>query len=164
MNKIFFLPGTRALQFYYASRDVKSKFVADQSVLVQALDDFKRETNRTFTEVGLADYWKCHPKSIRRCSPPCFDVMIRRRTKEVECAAPPDEQRWWFLQRSPFNTKSSSKHGTYCFYFYGTRAYERVNNDRRWFAKSIIFIILRWSMWQVSRKSILKTAKLKLTW
>lgn len=89
-------------QFYYASLETKSQFVAEQSVLIQALDEFKRKTSNTFLKAGLEDYRKINPESIRLGSKPCFEVTIRQRSTEIDKCIPLNKQNLTFLQNNPF--------------------------------------------------------------
>ncbi|CAI6375415.1 unnamed protein product [Macrosiphum euphorbiae] len=94
--------------FYYASNNTKSQFVVDQSILVQALDEFKRKTRNTFLHAGLEDYWKINPESIRLGSRPCFDVTIRQRNTVIDNIVPIDKRTFSFLQRNPIKTNDNN--------------------------------------------------------
>jgi len=100
-------------QFFYGDKSMKSKFVNEQSVLVQALDEFKRKARNTFLGAGLDEYWKIHPESIRLGSRPCFEVMIRQRNTEFDQIVPLDNKNFAFLQRNPFITKYDSCKSNY---------------------------------------------------
>lgn len=82
--------------------------MADQSVLIQSLDEFKRKTKNIFLQGGLSDHWEIYPESIRLGSRPCFDVTIRQRTTEVDKIIPLGEQKLSFLERNPFITNDEN--------------------------------------------------------
>lgn len=89
---------------YYASKTVKTEFVAEQSVLVQTLNEFKRKTTDMFLKSGLSDYWDINPESTRRGSKPCFDVTVRQRKTDAGKVAGllGEQTSLSFLQRVPF--------------------------------------------------------------
>ncbi|KAE9525960.1 hypothetical protein AGLY_014009 [Aphis glycines] len=86
--------------FYYASDSTKSQFLVDQSILVQALDEFKRKTKDTFLRAGLEKYWTINPETIRLGARPCFDVTICQRNTVIDNLVPLDERKFSFLQRN----------------------------------------------------------------
>lgn len=98
--------------------------MAEQSVLIQALDEFKRKTSNTFLKAGLEDYKKINPESIRLRSKPCFEVTIRQRNTEIDKFIPLEEHNLTFLQSSPFirnNAFNKSKY--YQYKNYNDRGY-----------------------------------------
>ncbi|VVC37898.1 Hypothetical protein CINCED_3A015596 [Cinara cedri] len=99
--------------FYYATKDLKTEFVAEQGVLVQELDEFKRKMKDTFLKAGLSDYWKINPESIRLGDKPCFEVTIRKRNSETTNIDPTlnGQTLLSFIHRNPFITKNENCKG-----------------------------------------------------
>ncbi|XP_050526781.1 uncharacterized protein LOC126897311 [Daktulosphaira vitifoliae] len=89
--------------FYYASKDVKEKFISDQSKLLQSLDEFKHSVKNTFLPAGLEDYWKIYPESLRLGMRSCFDITIQSKERIIEKVTPLEKM--CFIEQNKFIPK-----------------------------------------------------------
>lgn len=87
---------------------MKTKFLCDQSELVQILDDFRRKTKDIYRRAGLEDYWQVHPKSIRLGVKPSFEVTIKQRKSDITNVIQLDEKNLTFLERNLFIPKPNN--------------------------------------------------------
>lgn len=83
---------------------MKAKFVSDQCDIIQALDEIKHMTNRTFLPAGLEYFWKIHPQSIRLGAKPSYDVYIHQKMSDMDDAISFDDLELSFLKHNSLET------------------------------------------------------------